>query len=193
MQETLADYEMRRALEPRTIEELPRIAFSPIQGRRGRFRFPSVQRRRCPRVGLSSQYRFASRCEGEQINPVVKPATIHRRDRQYECGALRRRSEQAECTTRLGIEENSIEIGCDMHEPLPWEMRLRDTPTGVLGLVWACTIVVILAVGFAGFALMAGQFSARGAGQQTAGSATVLAAHSEASSTDYLASGMPQP
>jgi hypothetical protein len=79
-----------------------------------------------------------------------------------------------------------------MHEPLPREFRINDAPIGALGLVWACTLVVVLAVVFVGIALIAGEISP-GPGRQMALSTVAPAAYSAAPSTGYLVSGMPQP
>ena len=46
-----------------------------------------------------------------------------------------------------------------MHEPLPREFRTNDALTGEVGLVWACALVVIVAVAVVGIALIAGEIS----------------------------------
>jgi hypothetical protein len=78
-----------------------------------------------------------------------------------------------------------------MHEPLPREFRTNDAPTGALGLVWACALVVIVAVAVVGIALIAGEISL-GPGRQMA-LRIASAAYAAAPSTGYLVSGMPQP
>jgi hypothetical protein len=86
-----------------------------------------------------------------------------------------------------------------MHEPLSREMRISHSRPGTLGLVWACALIVILAIGFVAIAVIVGERSLRGprqaAGpptQTTAGAATLAASHA-ASSTSELFSGMPLP
>jgi hypothetical protein len=84
--------------------------------------------------------------------------------------------------------EKSTGSGCDMHEPLPREFRTNDAQTGAPGLVWACALVVIVAVAVVGIALIAGEISL-GSFRQIALSTDASAAPS----TGYLVSGMPQP
>lgn len=79
-----------------------------------------------------------------------------------------------------------------MHEPLPREFRTNDALTGALGLVWACALVVIVAVAVVGIALIAGEISP-GPGRQMALSTVASAAYAAAPTTGYLVSGMPQP
>jgi hypothetical protein len=86
-----------------------------------------------------------------------------------------------------------------MHEPLPREMRINHGPGGVLELVWACALVVILAVAFVGIAVIVGKLSLSQSGQavdpsrQAVIGAIVSAARDQASSTSDLFSGMPLP
>jgi hypothetical protein len=79
-----------------------------------------------------------------------------------------------------------------MHEPLPREFRTNAAPTGALGLVWACALVVIVAVAVVGIALIAGDLSP-GTGRQAALGTVASAAYAAAPSIGYLVSGMPQP
>ena len=79
-----------------------------------------------------------------------------------------------------------------MHEPLPREFRTNDAPSRALGLVWACALVVIVAVAVVGIALIAGELSPV-PGRQTALSTVASAAYAATPSTGYLVSGMPQP
>ncbi len=65
-----------------------------------------------------------------------------------------------------------------MHEPLSQEMRISDRPTEVLGLVWLCSLVVLLVVAFVGIASIAGENGP---------------SKLEVASTSDLFSGMPLP
>jgi hypothetical protein len=86
-----------------------------------------------------------------------------------------------------------------MHAPLPREMRINHDPTGALGLVWACALVVILAVAFVGIAVIAAKLSLSQFGQavdpsrQAVIGATVSVPRSAVPSTSDLFSGMPLP
>jgi len=79
-----------------------------------------------------------------------------------------------------------------MHEPLPRNSRIHDAPTEALGLVWACALVVIVAVACVGAASIVGEL-AFGSGRPTALSTVASTAYAAAPSTGYLVSGMPQP
>ena len=83
-----------------------------------------------------------------------------------------------------------------MHEPLPRDIRKSDVPTGALGLVWACALVVIVAVAGVGTVSIAAWLRSPAQvatpATQTTGSAILLAAGSVASSGD-LFSNMPLP
>jgi hypothetical protein len=79
-----------------------------------------------------------------------------------------------------------------MHEPLPRNFRIHDAPTGALGLVWACALVVIVAVACVGAASIAGEFSLE-SGRPAALNTVASTAYAAAPSTGYLVSGMPQP
>ena len=48
-------------------------------------------------------------------------------------------------------------IGCNMHEPLPQEMRISDRSTDVLGLVWLGSLMVILMIALIGISSIAGE------------------------------------
>ena len=84
-----------------------------------------------------------------------------------------------------------------MHEPLPREIRKSDVPTGALGLVWACTLVVIVAVAGVAVASVGGELFLRGSAQVAAltrtSSANVPVVRFAASSTGDLFSNMPLP
>jgi hypothetical protein len=83
-----------------------------------------------------------------------------------------------------------------MHEPLPREFRTNDASSGVLALVWACTLAVIVAVACVGIVSIAawlrGPAQVASPSTQTTGRTTVLAARSGASSSDLI-SNMPLP
>ena len=85
-----------------------------------------------------------------------------------------------------------------MHEPLPREFRTNAAPIGALGLVWACALVVLVAVDCVAIAAFGGGLTLRGAriaGPPTLKSsdANEAAAYITASSSSDLFSNMPQP
>ncbi len=84
-----------------------------------------------------------------------------------------------------------------MHEPLPREMRMEDRRIGAFGLVWACALIVIMAIAFVGIAISLTELTSR---SDTAAGASSLAFASTnsagrygASSRSELFSGMPLP